>query len=100
VFNEQEVIVEFNRRLSHVREQLSFPSEVVFVNDGSQDKTIELLRELKAADPRIAIVDLSRNYGKEIALTAGIDHARGDAVISIDADLQDPPELIPILVQR
>ena len=76
------------------------PSEVIFVNDGSSDNTLELLRALKAADPTIGIVDLSRNFGKEIALTAGLDYARGDVVIVIDADLQHPPELIPRFIAR
>jgi polyisoprenyl-phosphate glycosyltransferase len=99
-YNEDEVILEFNRRLSLVRQDLSLPSEVIFVNDGSNDNTLGLLRALKAADPTIAIVDLSRNFGKEIALTAGLDHARGDAVVVIDADLQHPPELIPEFIAR
>src|SRR6478672_5211451 len=98
-YNEDDVILEFNRRLSLVRQNLSLPSEVIFVNDGSTDNTLALLRALKAADPTIGIVDLSRNFGKEIALTAGLDYARGDAVVVIDADLQDPPELIPDLLQ-
>jgi polyisoprenyl-phosphate glycosyltransferase len=68
--------------------------------DGSSDNTLELLRALKAADPTICIVDLSRNFGKEIALTAGLDYARGDVVIVIDADLQHPPELIPRFISR
>jgi polyisoprenyl-phosphate glycosyltransferase len=100
VFNEQEVILEFSRRLNEVRRGLALPSEVVFINDGSRDRTLDLLRDLRTADPSIAIIDFSRNFGKEIALTAGLDHARGDAVIVIDADLQDPPELIPALVER
>jgi len=70
------------------------------VNDGSRDHTLDLLRSMRAADPTIGIVDFSRNFGKEIALTAGIDHATGDAVVLIDADLQDPPELIPELIAR
>jgi glycosyltransferase involved in cell wall biosynthesis len=72
--------------------------ELVLVNDGSRDNTLEVMAELKAADPRLAIVNLSRNFGKEIATTAGLDHAKGDAVILIDSDLQDPPEVIPELV--
>jgi glycosyltransferase involved in cell wall biosynthesis len=76
------------------------PSEVIFVNDGSTDNTLELLRTLKAADLTIGIVDLSRNFGKEIALTAGLDFARGDVVVVIDADLQHPPEFIPTLIAR
>jgi polyisoprenyl-phosphate glycosyltransferase len=94
-YDEYEAIGEFDRRLSLVRRGLSAPSEVIYVNDGSSDNTLELLRSLKAADPTIGIVDLSRNFGKEIALTAGLDHARGDVVVVIDADLQHPPELIP-----
>jgi glycosyltransferase involved in cell wall biosynthesis len=99
-YNEDDVIPEFNRRLSVVRQDLSLPSEVIFVNDGSSDNTLGLLRAMKAADPTIGIVDLSRNFGKEIALTAGLDHARGDVVMVIDADLQDPPELIPEFIAR
>src|ERR1700758_489073 len=99
-YNEDDVIFEFHRRLSLVRQDLSLPSEVIFVNDGSTDNTLELLRTLKAADPTIGIVDLSRNFGKEIALTAGLDYARGDVVVTIDADLQHPPELIPRFIAR
>jgi glycosyltransferase involved in cell wall biosynthesis len=99
-YNEAEVILEFNRRLSIVRQELLRPSEVIFVNDGSSDNTLGLLRALKAADPTVGIVDLSRNFGKEIALTAGLDHARGDVVVVIDADLQHPPELIPKFIER
>ena len=99
-YNEGDVILEFNRRLSVVRRDLSLPSEVVFVNDGSSDNTLGLLYTLKAADPTIGIVDLSRNFGKEIALTAGLDYARGDVVVVIDADLQHPPELIPKFIAR
>jgi polyisoprenyl-phosphate glycosyltransferase len=99
-YNEDDVILEFNRRLSVVRDKLALPSEVIFVNDGSSDNTFELLRRLRAVDPTIGIVDLSRNFGKEIALTAGLDHARGDVVVVIDADLQHPPELIPKFIAR
>ena len=99
-YNEDDVILEFNRRLSIVRQKLLMPSEVIFVNDGSSDNTLELLRTLKGADPTIGIVDLSRNFGKEIALTAGLDYARGDVVVVIDADLQHPPELIPRFIAR
>src|SRR5713101_579553 len=99
-YNEDDVILEFNRRLSSVRQDLSLPSEVIFVNDGSSDNTLGLLRALKDADPTIGIVDLSRNFGKEIALTAGLDYARGDVVVVIDADLQHPPELIPKFIAR
>lgn len=96
-YNEEAVLAAFNRRLTAVRKELPVPSEVIFVNDGSRDGTLALLLAMKAEDPTIAILDLSRNFGKEIALTAGLDHAHGDAVVVIDADLQDPPELIPKL---
>ena len=75
-------------------ETLPVRTEVVFVNDGSVDRTLDVLEELRAVDSRVAILDLSRNYGKEIAMTAGLDHAHGDAIIIMDADLQHPPELL------
>jgi glycosyltransferase involved in cell wall biosynthesis len=97
-YNEEAVLPEFHRRLGVVLDNLGCTSEVVYVNDGSIDKTFSVMRELAASDPRVSVVDLSRNFGKEIALTAGMDFARGDAVVVIDADLQDPPELIPKLL--
>lgn len=99
-YNEEEVLPEFHRRLTKVFSSLPYKLEVVYVNDGSSDNTVVVIDELKSRDPRIALVDLSRNFGKEIALTAGLDHASGDAVVVIDADLQDPPELIPELIQH
>ncbi len=99
-YNEEEVLPEFHRRLAEVFNPLPYPLEVVYVNDGSSDKTVSVVNDLKSRDPRIALVDLSRNFGKEIALTAGLDHASGDAVVVIDADLQDPPELIPELIRH
>jgi len=97
-FNEEEVLPEFHKRLSVVLESLGVEAEILYVNDGSSDATLRVLRGLN--DPRAAIIDLSRNFGKEIAMTAGLDHASGDAVVVIDADLQDPPELIPELVKK
>lgn len=99
-FNEAEVLPEFHRRLSQTLRGLALDSEIIYVNDGSKDATADILRTLRKDDPRVAIVDLSRNFGKEIAMTAGLDHASGDAVVIIDADLQDPPELIPELVEH
>src|SRR5690349_2491801 len=99
-YNEADGIAEFNRRLSEVRAKLLERSEVIYVNDGSRDDTFAVLRLQRERDPTIAIVNLSRNFGKELALTAGLDYSRGDAVIVIDADLQDPPELIPTLIKR
>jgi glycosyltransferase involved in cell wall biosynthesis len=100
VYNEAEGLQEFHRRVSVVLDSLSYGSEIVYVNDGSTDESLEVIKVLKMADPRVAIVDLSRNFGKEIAMTAGIDHSCGDAVVVIDADLQDPPELIPKLTEE
>ena len=99
LYNEQAVIVAFHARLAAVLDRLESPAEIVYVNDGSTDRSLSLLLDLRRGDPRIAIVDLSRNFGKELALTAGLDHALGDAVVIIDADLQDPPELIPELLK-
>jgi polyisoprenyl-phosphate glycosyltransferase len=99
-YNEQDILSEFHRRLVSVLDALGGPSEVVYVNDGSVDATLVVMHQLRNTDSRVAIVDLSRNFGKEIAMTAGLDHAMGDAVIVIDADLQDPPELIPELVDE
>ena len=99
-FNEFEVLPEFHKRLSTVLFDLSVRFEIIYVNDGSSDRTLEELTRIRRIDPHVAIVDLSRNFGKEIAMTAGMDHANGDAVIIIDADLQDPPELIPALLHE
>lgn len=98
-YNEQEVLPAFHKRLSAVFDNLSCELEVVYVNDGSSDGTLEVLRELRSHDPRVSIIDLSRNFGKEIAMTAGFDHACGDAVVVIDTDLQDPPETIPEMIR-
>lgn len=98
VYNEEGVVSELYRRLSLVLEKISYSIEILFVNDGSSDGTKNELESLQASDSRVCILDLSRNFGKEIAMTAGIDYAQGDAVIIMDADLQDPPELIPELV--
>lgn len=98
--NEEEVLPEFHKRLSAVFDRLPLRCEVVYVNDGSRDGTQAFIALLAHNDQRVSYVDLSRNFGKEIAMTAGLDHARGDAVVIIDADLQDPPELIEQLVQE
>jgi glycosyltransferase involved in cell wall biosynthesis len=99
-YNEHEVLPEFHRRLAGVLAPLGMRSEIIYVNDGSTDSTLEVIRELRANWPDVTLVDLSRNFGKEAAMTAGFDLARGDAVVVIDADLQDPPELIPAMVEK
>ncbi len=99
-YNEQESLLEFHRRTAAVLDTLPMSGEIVYVNDGSTDNTWAVMTEIQGSDPRAVIVDLSRNYGKEVALTAGLDYAQGDAIVPIDADLQDPPELIPDLVAK
>ncbi|HET6515477.1 MAG TPA: glycosyltransferase family 2 protein [Thermodesulfovibrionales bacterium] len=99
-YNEESVLKTFHQRLSVILANLPMQTEVIYVNDGSTDRTLEVIRSLRMNDHSIGIVDLSRNFGKEIAMAAGLDHVQGDAVIIIDADLQDPPELIPELVQH
>ena len=100
VYNEAENIDEFYSRILSSTKDLNLEIEIVYINDGSQDNTIQIINKQSENDNRIASIDLSRNFGKEIALTAGLDHASGDAVIIIDGDLQDPPELIPKLVEK
>jgi polyisoprenyl-phosphate glycosyltransferase len=97
-FNEEAGIGAFHRCLAGVMDKLGETWELIYVNDGSCDATLRLMQELHRADPHVAVVNLSRNFGKEVALTAGLDHTRGAAVVVIDADLQDPPEVIPELV--
>lgn len=98
--NESQNVQAFYDRVAGVLDGLGETWEIVCVNDGSRDDTLAQLTELHHRDPRVKVIDLSRNFGKEIALTAGLDHATGDAVIPIDADLQDPPELIPELLAK
>jgi polyisoprenyl-phosphate glycosyltransferase len=97
-----ETIPEFYRRLKAVMVGLEaeIDHELVFVNDGSTDDTLAMLRELASRDPHVRIIDLSRNFGHQIAITAGIDAARGDAVVVIDDDLQDPPEVVVEMLEK
>lgn len=101
VYNEADVLAAFIDAVDQVLKPVSgLMLELMFVNDGSSDQTLERLQALAAHDPRVRVIDLSRNFGKEAALTAGLDEANGDIVIPIDVDLQDPPELIPIMIER
>lgn len=99
-YNEEAVLGKLYERLSGLAEQISnYQMEFLFVDDGSRDKTMEIIKEYAKKDSRVAFVSLSRNFGKETAMIAGLDHADGDAVVIIDADLQDPPELIPEMIK-
>ena len=97
-YNESELLEVFTDRTIAVMRSLKVPFEIVFVNDGSTDATLHAMHALRLRHSEIAVVNLSRNFGKEAAMTAGLAQARGDAVVIIDTDLQDPPELIPELV--
>ena len=99
-FNEEAVLRETNRRLMYVLQQLAIDFEIIYVDDGSSDATIELLRRIQAADAQVRVIQLSRNFGHQVAITAGLEHSAGDAVVLIDADLQDPPEVIPEMISR
>lgn len=100
VYNEAAVLPAFHARLRRVLDELPLDGEVLYVDDGSQDGSWPLLEGLAAGDPHAGALRLSRNFGKEAAMTAGLDRADADAVVVIDADLQDPPELIPSLVEQ
>ena len=98
-YNEQEVLPMLYDRLKAIMDELSnYDFEILFVNDGSKDNTLKIIRELREKDNRVCYVNLSRNYGKETAMIAGLDYMKGDCVVLIDADLQDPPELIPEMI--
>ncbi len=98
-YNEEAVIEAFHRRLRDAVSSLAVRLEVIYVDDGSTDRTPAIVARLRDADPAVGLLRFSRNFGKEIAVSAGLNHARGDAVVVIDADLQDPPELIASMVK-
>jgi glycosyltransferase involved in cell wall biosynthesis len=99
-FNEEDVLSEFHQSIARVLSAQPYDFEIIYINDGSSDNTLAVIKELRQSDNQVTLIDLSRNFGKEIALTAGLHKAAGDAVVVIDADLQDPPELIPILISE
>lgn len=99
-YNEEAVLEPLYHRLGKLaNDNKSYDFEFLFVNDGSRDKTLEIIKDYAKTDHRVAYVNLSRNFGKEIAMIAGLDHVTGDATVIIDADLQDPPELIPEMIK-
>jgi len=99
IYNEEENIAAFHATVRSVLETLKQSWEIVYVNDGSRDSSLSLLTEIQRRDPRVTVVEFSRNFGHQAALTAGLQVARGDAVILMDGDFQDPPEVLPRMVQ-
>ena len=100
VFNEEENIHEFHRRLTQVMAPLPYDYEILFIDDGSKDRTSQLIRELAEKDPHVQGYVFARNFGHQLALTCGLDQSTGDAVISMDGDLQHPPEMVPELLKK
>lgn len=99
-FNEEEVIEHTNERLARALGEITPDFEIIYVDDGSKDRTAELLHRIQATAPKVRVIRLSRNFGHQIAVTAGVEYARGEAVVLIDADLQDPPEVIADMVAK
>jgi len=100
LYNEEEVVLECVRRISSVLGKIDGDYEVIFVNDGSSDKTLQIVTNECAKNKKLKVLSFSRNFGHQIAITAGMDYAKGDAVIVMDADLQDPPEVIEKLIEK
>lgn len=100
VYNEQGSLKELCARLTAVLKPLNLAYEIIMVDDGSTDQSLETIQELRQADPRLKYLSFSRNFGHMVALSAGLDHAAGDAVITMDADLQHPPRLVPRLIEQ
>lgn len=99
-YNEEESLPYLYERLTKLINQIKdYEFEILFINDGSKDKTLDLIKEYRKQDNRFSYVNLSRNFGKEVAMIAGLDYAVGDAIVFMDADLQDPPELLPELIK-
>ncbi len=100
VFNEEQTLEETYRRLAGILDTLKDEGEIILVDDGSRDRSLDMMRDLRRSDPRVCYISLARNFGHQIAVTAGLRFARGDAVVVLDADLQDPPELIPAMIDK
>lgn len=99
-YNEEAVIHETYTRITGIMKNLGEPYELIFINDGSQDRTREIIKGFAQTDDCVRLLDFSRNFGHQIAITAGMDYAEGEAIVIIDADLQDPPELIPQMIKK
>ena len=99
-YNEEDVLEESYRRLKQTADTFDGPYELIFINDGSKDKTYEILDKIAGQDKNVKVIHFSRNFGHQIAVSAGMDHAQGDAIVIIDCDLQDPPEVIPQMIEK
>ena len=102
MYYEQEVVDVCYKRVKKVLEELKekYEHEIIFINDGSKDKTLDILQDIAKVDKNVKIISFSRNFGHQVAVTAGLKYVTGDAIIIIDADLQDPPELIPDMIEK
>lgn len=100
VYNEELSLRHFYQVTSEILEKCAWDYEIVFVNDGSQDKSMEILTEFAQANEKVKVVNFARNFGHEAAMIAGIDHAGGDGIVCMDADLQHPPESIPAIIEK
>jgi dolichol-phosphate mannosyltransferase len=100
IYNEEETIPELYRRVSALMARLDGAVELILINDGSRDKSLKLMRELHQQDPRVCYLSLARNFGHQVAVTAGLNFARGQVIVILDADLQDPPEIIPDMIEQ
>lgn len=98
-YNEQETVEHFYDEIIKVTDQIDYDFEFIYVNDGSKDQTVTLVKALRERDERVCLIDFSRNFGKEAAMLAGMEYSRGDAVVVMDVDLQDPPSLLPQMVK-
>lgn len=99
-YNEEEVLPEFKKRLTAALEAIPSSCEIVLIDDGSKDKTWEIMSRYQSEDPRFKVIKLSRNFGHQMALTCGLDQCKGEVIVILDADLQDPPELIPDMIKK
>lgn len=99
IYNEEETILELYRRVSAVMDSLDDSVELILINDGSRDRSLKLMRELQEKDARVGYISFARNFGHQAAVTAGLNFARGEVIVVLDADLQDPPELIPKMIE-
>ena len=100
MYFEEQVVNECHVRLTEVMKNIDYLYEIIYVNDGSKDKTLELLSKIAKVDKQAKVINFSRNFGHQNAVTAGIDYAKGDGIVIIDADLQDPPEIIPLMIKK